>query len=208
MDKERAALKDSAREAKRARRTRVPTTLAHWKTIAEKTVVGNDKTFVDMSNEEKQRRADLEKLSSHRFWEKLKVKDGFKEQLEIVLPGFWKDEYKNKKPWSKAKLLPEIVAYLGKVTQAAENPALPCDMTSEDITAMDKWDILELFVKLDATTHLDKNRTASKLRQQTIAKMIKSNGVKCKKVVYSKTALQHADAISYCSESESSSNDS
>ena len=74
----------------RDKNTKVKTsTYSEYKQIAQNTVVNNDLTFTSMSSEENERREDVARFASFNFLKSLKVKDGFKEQLQIILPVFW-----------------------------------------------------------------------------------------------------------------------
>ena len=64
-------------------------TYSEYKQIAHNSVVDNDVTFTSISPEEKQRREDIKRFASFNFWNSLKVADGFKEQLQAILPEFW-----------------------------------------------------------------------------------------------------------------------
>ena len=163
------------------------------------TQVGNDATFSSLSAEEQNQRNNLDKFSSASFWKGLPVRDGFKEKVQLVLPAAWDASFADS---SKKAILAKIVPFLKKVVTASENPTDPCSLTDLDISGKDKWDILSLFIKHEASTYLSDNRTASQNRKAAISALISMNGTVCEQVVLLTTALPTADALQDNDESD------
>ena len=131
--------------------------------MASETEVGNDATFLSISDDEQHQRNNLTKFSSASFWKGLPVRSGFNKQVQLVLPCIWEASFAES---SKKAILTTIIPFLKKVTAASENPTNPCDLTNLDISKKDKWEILSLFVKHEASTYFSDNHKIEKLPLQ------------------------------------------
>jgi hypothetical protein len=171
-DKEIERQKAEHAEEKHARRTAVPLTMDALVKIAALTAVGNDSTWENPAKV--LRTQDLERLASKKFWKELKVKDGFKDILKVVLPNFWKDSMAEEKV-KKTKLMLEIGTHLQLVNDVA-NKRVHNSLSEVDISTMTRSDILSLFVKQDATTCLSDGRAETKMRHKLTAALISSGG--------------------------------
>jgi len=100
---------------KLARRRTIPHSLEEWKITAASKDVENDSMWKDP--EIIQLEQDLDSLSSKGFWSKLTLKDGFKSQVERVLPGFWESSMADQ---PKKQLMLGIAKYLEKVCAIAD----------------------------------------------------------------------------------------
>ena len=149
----------------------------------------------------------MKKLSLPSFWKKLTIRDGFREQLRLVLPGIWENDFEKA---TKKAIMAKVAPYLKKVVVLSENPSGPSDLTLDDVLRLSKWDILALFVKHEATTYLLDNRTTFQNWKMAVSELIQVNGSSCKQVVWSKTALPTVTAVSVINNdnnSDSSSDD-
>jgi hypothetical protein len=170
-------------EAKQGRRTGVPPTLAEFREKAASTIVGNDPLWEDPAIV--QRKRDLEKLASMNFWKSLKVKalqemDRFTNVLMVVLPHLWTKLMAEgvTSTATKIALLKKIGPYLALVSKVANEKVAPDSLLPDDvdISDMNRTDILALFVKQDATSHLLNARAEAKKMHTLRSALISSCG--------------------------------
>jgi hypothetical protein len=168
-----------------------------FKEKAASTTVGNDALWEDPATV--QRKQDLERLTTKPFWQGVKIKDGFKNVVKHVLPGFWEDSMAEAKT-SKQKLMVELGIYLTLVSKIADKVAdkaeTECHLPGIDISNMKRTDILALFVKQDATEYLSDARAAAKNMHKLTATLISSGGMETEEQ-YSFTATA-PDNDYYC----------
>jgi len=179
-------------EAKHARRTGVPLTMAQFMEKAASTIVGNDLLWEDPTIV--QRKQDLERLASRTFWQGLKVKDGFKDELKVVLPNLWVKLVRDEMTmYTKAALLKVIGEHLKDVSKIADK-AGDNNLSDDDISSdMKRTDILALFVKQDATMCLSDARAAAKKSHMLRASVIASCGTDIEEEQYDLTSARGDD---------------
>jgi hypothetical protein len=137
-DKEVERQKAEHAEEKHTRRIAVPLTMVALMEIATLTAVGNDSTWE--SPAKVLRTQDLERLASKKFWRELKVKDGFKDILKVVLPNVWQDSMAEEKV-KKTKLMPVIGTHLQLVSDIAHKK-VDNTISEVDISDMTRSEIL------------------------------------------------------------------
>jgi hypothetical protein len=118
---------------------------------------------------------DLNKLSNPNFWYDLKVSAGFVDQLKSVLLHFWKDDLRGK---TKTFLKPLIKKHSDLVKEIAENKANNTLAPSLDLSNLDRYGRLAIFVKHDATTVLSDAREKTHRKRNAREAIFSSNGTK------------------------------
>jgi hypothetical protein len=115
----------------------------------------------------------LEKLSKKTFWEKLKIKDGFKTIMKDVLPMVWDESHERK---SKKALCVDIIApFLVKVNAIADKK-MDNVLDDRSLEGLDHAAILELFVQFKNTTYLIEERLVSQRRVAATSQLMGSCG--------------------------------
>ena len=170
---------DKMRDAlARKKKSKVKTqTFAEYKEIASKLVPNNDSSFTNMSQEEKEKRQDIERYAQHTFWSSLSLKDGFKEQLKKVLPGFWESRMQSMSKKSIMVLLKKYLEFVRniaslKVVKIRNNECN--DFTMDELNSMDDIDRLSKFIY--PSGYLSEMRLSKKRTIDAIKNMSKHNG--------------------------------
>ena len=166
---------DKAEVAKKQRstQTRTEKSMAEWREKSKMSQVGNAATWENISPEERQRRSDLEKLSNKSFWEKLKVKDGFKTMMKDVLPMVWDESCERK---SKKALCTNVIApFLVKVNAIADKK-MSNVLDDRNLEGLDRADILAHFVLYKKTMYLEGERLLSRRRAAATSQLMGSCG--------------------------------
>lgn len=170
-DKEAEANKEKRLAAKQARRTRVALTDEQWAERALATKARNDKSWKPPAEEIAAK--DLQRLAAYPFWDRLLVKNGFKDVMSKVLPHLWDED--KMRPLSKTALLEHISGHLALVDSIA-NKEVPNTITKDNVDQLGKEEIVALFVKADQTKVLSEAREAGKKLKAVIVPIIKANG--------------------------------
>jgi len=140
-----------------------------WMKRASEAKIENDQTWVDQKT--LQRKADLYKLASKGYWDRLLVKDGFHNEFEQVLPFGWNASFKTQ---TKAKLKPIIKAHLDIVYSIAKTKENT--ISTVDVSHLDHDNILELFVQVDSSPYLKRKKERERKRHEATASLMKLGG--------------------------------
>ena len=154
-------------------------TYSEYKQIANNSVVNNDLTFSHMSPEEKERRGDIERFASFNFWKSLNLKDGFKQQLQVILPEFW-SLISNMQDMSKKNILVELKKYLESLQKQITINASH-HFTSAELESLDEIGRLSKFVH--PSNYLLEKRQKNKRQINSITNVSRANGAN---IVYKK----------------------
>jgi hypothetical protein len=139
-----------------------------WRqTKAQEARVGNDANWQDP--ETTQRLEKLEKLQTKSYWTRLKLSDGFFDQLKNVLPFFCVDSM----PTSKTAVMSALGAHILLIGKIADK-TVENSITTTDLSRLNRVDILAEFIKLDKATSLSDAQTAVQKRQQVTSALLAS----------------------------------
>ena len=154
-------------------------TLTHgqYKELAAKTVVNNDLTFTSISPEEQENQDDIKRFASLSFWKSVKVREGFKEQLKVILPGFWRSDMEK---MAKNKIMVELESHLKSVQKYITTDASN-NFTSEELENLDEIGKLSKYV--NPSNYLSEKRRERKRQVDSIKKVSEANGTT---IVYKK----------------------
>jgi hypothetical protein len=97
------------------------------------------------------------------------------DQLKLVLPHFWKDDLKGK---TKTFLKPMIKKHLDLVKEIAENKVNNTLAPSLDLSNLDSYGRLAIFVKYDATNILLDARKNTHMKRNAKEAIFSSGGTK------------------------------
>ena len=147
-------------------------TYSEYKQIAHNLIVDNDVTFTSISPEEKQRQEDIERFASFNFWNSLKVKDGFKEQLQAILPEFWSST-SDIQEMPKRRILIPLKKYLESIQKYITTNA-PCHFTSAELDNLDEIGRLSKFVH--HSNYLSEKQQKNKRQINSITNVSRANG--------------------------------
>ena len=86
-------------------------TINEYKEMASNAIVNNDQHFINIPEEEKERREDIKKYSQLSFWKGLSIKEGFRTHLKQVIPQFWNSEMEL---MSKKDIIKKTKSFFGK----------------------------------------------------------------------------------------------
>jgi len=155
VEKHRNALEDE----KDARHKKKMPSDEHWEKQVADAKIEADETWLDQDT--LQRRSNIERLSSKGYWERLCVKDGFHNELKLVLPNCWNDGMKVQ---SKRSILPKVRQHLDLVHSIAKKKS-DNTVSNVDVSHLDFHNTLELFVRVDSSPML-------KLKQENERKRV------------------------------------
>jgi len=142
-----------------------------WKKRADDAIIENDETWVDQATQ--QRKADLDKLGSKGYWDRLTVhEDGFHEEFKQVLPYALKDTMAGQ---TKTSLLPIIKDHLDLVFSIA-NKEQPNTISNTDVSHLAHDNTLELFVDIDSSPYLKLKKEKRMQRHKATAVLMKLGG--------------------------------
>lgn len=130
-----------------------------WAKRAEETLVDNDVEFIDPAVTRRQE--NLDKLASASFWEKITVSRGFFDELPKAIPSFSIPEGKRIKKATMKELKPHLERIVAISERKVSNTI---DGMLFEEGESGKYEILEHFLKLDATQVLDEIRNQKPFR--------------------------------------------
>jgi hypothetical protein len=123
-----------------------------------------------------QRKQDLERYAEFKFWNQLTGREGFKDVLKMTLPKFWKPEFGGAGVTLKA-IRDKLKQWLERVRlivkKEAPNDAILGDI---DISTLDKYGILALFVDMEKASYLEEKREKARRKAAFIGKLFETNG--------------------------------
>jgi hypothetical protein len=190
-NKERSRIKEEIAEERKERSCAINLTLEELQEMSHELTVGNDRTWSSLSIADRLRIDDLDKLAGHNYWCALQVSDGFVNQLKLVLPCFWKDNLEGK---TKTFLKPLIKTHLDLVKDIADNKVNNTLDPPLDLTNLDRYGRLAIFVKYDATTVLSDARAKSQRKRKARDAIFSSGGTKITDRQRYHIALKHNNA--------------
>ena len=174
-NKELAQIKEEIVEERKQRSRAINLTLEELQEMSHELTVGNDSKWSSLSISDRLRIEDLDKLAGHNYWYSLKMSDGFVDQLKLVLPYFWKDNLEGK---TKTFLKPLIKKHLDLVKDIADNKVNNTLDPPLDLTNLDRYGRLAIFVKYDATSILSDARAKSQRKRKARDAIFSSGGTK------------------------------
>lgn len=137
--------------AKRVSRN-TPKTLDEWKDEAAKTSIGADAEWIEP--ETKQRLEDLRTLANDSFWkDTLRVKDGFFDVVDCVLPCYKRD----KTLTTKKAALPKLLEHLNMIREIAKGKKRN-SLSKVNLGNLGYDERLALFILVDRQTVLQEKR--------------------------------------------------
>jgi hypothetical protein len=170
-----SAMEKQAKRFNSRRGNQLPTLIALQESSKAREI-DNDKTWANESTEVMQRKQDLERYAEFNFWNQLPGKEGFKDVLKKTLPKFWKPEFGGAGVTLKA-IRDQLKQWLERVRlivkKEAPNDALLGDI---DISALDKYGILALFVDIENASYLKDKREKARRKAAFIGKLFETNG--------------------------------
>lgn len=138
-----------------------PDPIAAWEAIAMAASIEADEEW--RHPKVIQREKDLDRLTTQAFWKDINVDDGFHDHIKIGLPGLWNDDSmsayrdeweKHRKP-NKTKIMALVTKYIATVKEMADMPGeVENTLSDDDISDMNRNDLLELFLMVDDVSNL------------------------------------------------------
>ena len=203
-DQELDALRKERSDDQVRRFNRQNKTLDEWQTIANETPPDNDASWYHLNKEEKQRRADLNTLTTTTFWRTTLPAGGrssayplkyYNNVVKNVLPYLWEDDMLGMTKGALSKLVERHVKAVvrlakGEESSSDETKDLHAKIQNINLSNLDYYGILELFVMHGACAFLRDARRDQAVRFEARSTFLQS----CGKTLLIPTTTQQPEA--------------
>jgi len=166
---------------KRSKRSREELTEENCRELAAQTVVGNDADWENVSEDERIRRDNLDRLAKLSFWRKIKVDDGFFDKVKAVLPIFWKQsvEGSSGRP-TKTKVMESLKPFLVRLDEVAKKTSHDTiNQPPLDFSEKSRYEILATFIELSEILLGDAEEGRAAKRAKTTSQLFSTCGTTC-----------------------------
>ncbi len=192
-----------------------PTADGYKQNKAETIVTKNDKEWVEVTPEDRERQADLKKLSTISFWGGIPAND-YNKVLKDVIPTFWDttevQTLVRKNQAKKTQLQRLLSPYLKKIVEIADGKipeedylSLTCGLSLENTSG--RFERLAFFLKVDNTDLPEISRMASRAKTTARKAIFTANGVQLLPPIETYSLVNSEDDLSQEQMEENGRND-